>query len=75
MTIKAIKDHEGWFKDTTSGSIECANRDAYEKYMASKMHEIDKERQVKSLQKDVSDLKSEMGEIKSLLLTLVNKQV
>lgn len=71
MTHKMIKDHEGWFKDTTSGAIQCGDTDAYEKYMASKMHEMQKEKQVETLQKDVSDLKSELSDIKSLLLTLV----
>ena len=74
MTHKMVKDHEGWFKDTTSGAIQCGDSDAYEKYMASKRYEMDKEKQVKSLQKDVSDLKSELGDIKSLLLTLVQNK-
>jgi len=74
MTYKMVKDHEGWFKDTTSGAINCGDIDAYEKYMASKKHEMEKEKQVQSLQKDVSDLKSELGDIKSLLLTLVQNK-
>jgi len=74
MTYKMIKDHEGWLKDTTSGSIQCADTDAYSQYMASMQHEKKKESEVKALQKDVSDLKSELSDIKSLLLTLVQNQ-
>ena len=74
MTVKPIKDHEGWFKDTTSGAINCGNADSYDKYMAAKKYESAKERQVETLQKDVSDLKYELGDIKSLLLTLVQNQ-
>ena len=74
MTIRPIKDHEGWFKDTTSGAIQCGDADEYEKYMSARKYEIDKEKRVETLQKDVSDLKSELGDIKSLLLTLVQNQ-
>tara|TARA_B100000902_G_C27071223_1_gene794119 strand:+ start:360 stop:587 length:228 start_codon:yes stop_codon:yes gene_type:complete len=68
-----VKDAEGWFKDTVSGGIECGDSSQYEKYMAGIKAEKAKEKQIDTLQNEVSGLKSELGEIKSLLLTLANK--
>lgn len=71
MSYLPIKDKDGWWKDTTSGSIESADKARYEKYMKSyRANQIEKAKQI-ALQNDVSELKSEMSEIKTLLLTLV----
>ena len=32
---KKVREHEGWYKDMTSGLIDCANSSEYEKYMKS----------------------------------------
>ena len=71
MGYLPIKDKDGWWKDTTSGSIESADKAAYEKYMKSyNADQVARAKQM-ALQNDVSELKSEMSDIKSLLLTLV----
>ena len=68
-----VEGKEGLYRDPASNAIIKGNQDEYDKYMASynkrQKEEIDK----KALQKEVSDLKSEMSDIKSLLLTLVQK--
>ena len=69
-----IKGQEGWFKDIQSGSIDCADTSEYQKYMKAYRAQQQKEKQVETLQNDVSALKSELGDIKSLLLTLVQNQ-
>lgn len=74
MTRLPIKGHDGWFKDKKSGFIDCANKSTYDQYMLSVKAEKEKEEEIRTLQKDVSDLKSDMGDIKSLLLTLVQNQ-
>ncbi len=74
MTKLNIEGHDQWKMDEESGSIELVNKSEYEKYMLRvESEKREKERQ-KTLQKDVDTLKSEMGDIKSLLLTLVQKQ-
>jgi hypothetical protein len=73
MSRLPIEGHNGWFKDTKSGFIDCANKSTYDQYMLSVKSEREKEEEIRTLQKDVSDLKSDMGDIKSLLLTLVQK--
>ena len=68
-----IKDKDGWYKNTSSGSIQCADTARYEKYMKAYYADIEEKEKNRALQNDVSELKSEMSEIKALLLTLANK--
>ena len=72
--IIPIKDKEGWFKSSETGAIQCADTARYQKFMKGYSSELEKEKQMVALQNDVSGLKSELGEIKTLLLTLANKQ-
>ena len=69
-----VDGKEGWYRDPSSNAIVNGNMSEYDKYMATynarRQAKVDKE----ALQKEVSDLKSEMGDIKSLLLTLVQNQ-
>lgn len=74
MMKQPIKDHDGWQKDLTSGAIDCASTNAYQKYIKAYKAEMEKENRMTTLQNEVSELKSEMGDIKSLLLTLVQNQ-
>lgn len=69
-----IKDNEGWQKDLESGAIDLAHSTSYKKYMAAHKAEKDEKEKMEALQNDVSNLKSDMSEIKSLLLTLVQDQ-
>tara|TARA_B100000035_G_scaffold297070_1_gene289526 strand:- start:1099 stop:1344 length:246 start_codon:yes stop_codon:yes gene_type:complete len=69
-----VDGKEGWYRDPSSNAIVNGNMSEYDKYMATynarRQAKVDKE----ALQKEVSDLKSEMSDIKSLLLTLVQNQ-
>tara|TARA_B100001113_G_scaffold301541_1_gene260633 strand:+ start:564 stop:785 length:222 start_codon:yes stop_codon:yes gene_type:complete len=67
-----VKDHAGWFRDN-SGAIQCADTSTYDKYMKGYRAEQKKRKEFVALQNDVSALKSDMSEIKSLLLTLADK--
>jgi len=71
---KKVREHEGWFKDMVSGTIDCGDTSQYSKYMKSVKSDEKKRLEMEALQNDVSGLKSEMSEIKSLLLTLVQNQ-
>ena len=71
---KKVREHEGWYKDMNSGLIDCANSSEYQKYMKSYHADQKGKEDFEALQNDVSALKSEMGDIKSLLLTLVQNQ-
>tara|TARA_R100000005_G_C4982875_1_gene192094 strand:- start:971 stop:1210 length:240 start_codon:yes stop_codon:yes gene_type:complete len=67
------EDHD-WSRDSQSGSIELTSDTEYERYMRSYREAQKKKEEFKTLQNDVSGLKSEMSDIKSLLLTLVQNQ-
>ncbi len=68
-----VKGHENWFRDSQSGSFNCADEDTYTKYMKAHAAKKKAKDDFNTLQNEVSELKSDMSEIKSLLLTLVQK--
>jgi len=74
MMKQPIKGKDGWYKDSESGAIISSETSEYTKYMKAYRASQQKEEDFKSLQNEVSELKSDMGDIKSLLLTLVQKQ-
>ena len=69
-----VKDKDGWFRNSHSGSFDNSDSAKYQKYMATYKARQKQEAERASLQKDVSELKSEMSELKALLLTLVQNQ-
>ena len=68
-----VKDHQIWYRDSQSGSFDCADESTYEKYMKAYQAEKKAKEDFSTLQNEVNGLKSDMSEIKSLLLTLVQK--
>ena len=69
-----IKDLDGWYKDDRTGAFQCSDSSKYEQYMKQHRAGLKKENDFTTLQNDVSGLKSELDEIKSLLLTLTKNQ-
>ena len=69
-----VDGKEGLFRDPSSNAIINANVDEYDKYMASYNKRQKEEIEKRALQNEVSALKSEMSDIKALLLTLVQNQ-
>jgi hypothetical protein len=69
-----VEGHDGWYRDPSSNAIVNANQSDYDKYMASYNRRQKDKTDKETLQKEVSQLKSEMGDIKALLLTLVQNQ-
>ena len=70
----AVENCEGWYKDDITGAIQCADTKKYNDYMRNYRARKQKDRDFDTLQNEVSELKSELGDIKSLLLTLVKNQ-
>ena len=69
-----VEGKEGWYRDPSSNAIVNGNQSEYDKYMASYNRRQREKVEKDTLQKEVSRLKSEMGDIKALLLTLVQNQ-
>tara|TARA_B100000902_G_scaffold257669_1_gene243890 strand:- start:149 stop:418 length:270 start_codon:yes stop_codon:yes gene_type:complete len=68
-----VTDREGWFRDPDSHAIVNCNKSQYEQYMASYNKREKKERSFNTLQNDVDALKSDISDMKSMLLKLVEK--
>lgn len=69
-----VTDNPNLGRDPASGAIINTNQSEYEKYMKSLKAEQKREQTIESLQNDVSALKSELGDIKSILLQIANNK-
>ena len=69
-----VEGKDGWYRDPSSNAIINANRTEYDKYMATYNRRQKEIAEKETLQNEVSRLKSEMSDIKALLLTLVQNQ-
>ena len=68
-----VENREGWFRDPDSHAIVNCNKSQYDQYMASYNKRENKEKAFTTLQKEVSGLKSDISDMKSMLLQLVEK--
>ena len=69
-----VENREGWFRDPESHAVVNCNKSQYEQYMASYNKRENKEKAFTTLQKEVSGLKSDISDMKSMLLQLVEKK-
>tara|TARA_B100000287_G_scaffold367213_1_gene362845 strand:+ start:2304 stop:2573 length:270 start_codon:yes stop_codon:yes gene_type:complete len=69
-----VDNREGWFRDPDSNAVVNCNKSQYDQYMASYNKRHKKEKEFSALQTDVDTLKSDISDMKSMLLQLVEKQ-
>ena len=69
-----VENREGWFRDPESHAIVNCNKSQYEQYMASYNKREKKEESFNTLQNDVDALKSDISDMKSMLLKLVENK-
>tara|TARA_B100001996_G_scaffold25122_1_gene19395 strand:- start:234 stop:503 length:270 start_codon:yes stop_codon:yes gene_type:complete len=69
-----VDNKDGWFRDPDSNAVVNCNKTQYEQYMASYNKRRKKEEQFTSLQTDVDLLKSDISDMKSMLLLLVENK-
>ena len=69
-----VENREGWFRDPESHAVVNCNKSQYEQYMASYNKREKKEKSFNTLQNDVDALKSDISDMKSMLLQLVEKK-
>tara|TARA_B100002019_G_scaffold107149_1_gene92008 strand:- start:1150 stop:1401 length:252 start_codon:yes stop_codon:yes gene_type:complete len=67
-------ENQGLYRDKDSNAILLRDQDIYDNYMSSYNERQKKKEQFSSLQSEVNALKSDVSDIKSLLLQLVNKE-
>jgi len=67
-----VEGKDGWYRDPDTMAIVNCNKTEYDNYMAAYEARQKKSQKFDDLQTDVDALKSDLGEIKSLLKSLVN---
>ena len=73
-TLIPVDQKDGWFRDPDSHAVVNCNKTQYEQYMASYNKREKKEQSFNTLQNDVELLKSDISDMKSMLLQLVEKK-
>jgi|TARA_R100001443_G_scaffold453_10_gene1754 hypothetical protein len=72
MSFIKVKDNEHLVRDTNSNCIINTNKSEYEEYLSRRKLKQSEKNKIENLEKDVSTLKNDIGEIKDLLRSLVN---
>jgi hypothetical protein len=72
MSIIKVKGHTHLVRDLKSQAIINTDSDAYARYMARKVKQSKKDDEMRSVVREVNSLKTEMREIKYLLVEIKN---
>ena len=72
MSIVKVKGHTHLIRDLKSQAIINTDSDAYARYMARKAKQSKKDDEMRSVVREVNSLKTEMFEIKKLLMDIKN---
>ena len=71
MEYHGVEGHSDLLRDPNTNSIINSNGSDYEKYVARRNAKLESSQQTENIEQDLANLKSEMNEIKSLLMELV----
>jgi hypothetical protein len=69
-----VEGHEGLWRDPNSNAIINTSTSEYDKYMQAHNSRAKKDANLESLQTEVNDLKSDLGEIKDLLVNFIKEK-
>ena len=72
MNYHKVKDNSDLVRDPNTGSILNTNSLDYEKYVAQRKVKSQEHKKTENIKRDISTLRQELDEIKSLLRELVN---
>ena len=67
-----VKEHNHLVRDLKSQAIVNVDSDAYARYMSTKTKQKAKNDEIRNVIRDVNELRTEMREIKDLLIGLTN---
>ena len=70
MSTRKVKGHTHLVRDLKSQAIINTDSDAYARYMARKSKQSKKDDEIRSVVREVNSLKTEMFEIKKLLMEI-----
>lgn len=69
-----VKDNDNLVRDMSSGAIINTNTAEYEAYLQRRKTNKEVRQKLESNSAEIRELKSEISEIKSLLISLINKE-
>ena len=72
MYYHKVKDNSDLVRDPNTGAILNTNSLDYEKYVAQRKAKSQEHQKTENIERDISTLRQELDEIKSLLRELVN---
>ena len=72
MSTVKVKGHTHLVRDLKSQAIINTDSDAYARYMARKVKQTKKDDEMRTVVREVNSLKTEMREIKDLLIEIKN---
>lgn len=73
-TLIPVEGHTDLYRDPLSGAIIKTNQEEYDTYIKASKARREQAKKLESLQDDVSMLKSDLSDIKSLLTQLLHKE-
>ena len=71
MALLKVKDHNGFYKDTSTGAVVNTNTSDYERYVHTRSKLLEDQERLESLEGDLNDVKGDLKDIKSLLLKVL----
>ena len=74
MSYLKVEGHGELYRDSATNSIVNRNTSDYNRYMSQKKTKNEETEKVDTMEQDLTHLKNEINEIKSLLKELVNGQ-
>ena len=73
MTLIPVENKPGIFRDTETNAIINRNTNDYHAYIQNRQRMKSKDERINDLEKKVDDLTGDIGDIKSMLQSLINK--
>ena len=73
MSLIPVKDRAGYYRDSDTNAIINRNKRDYNAYLASRAKMKTKDERIQTLEKKVDDLRGDIGDIISMLHSLISK--
>lgn len=74
MDLLKIQDNPNLSRDVSSGAVINTNATDYENYMTKRKADVELKNQIKKQTQEIDQLKTDISEIKHLLISLINKE-
>jgi len=73
MSYVKVEGHEGLFRDSNTNSIINRNMTEYQEYVSRKKLKSEEDEKMKNLESEVSEIKNDLNEIKSMLRSFIKE--